>query len=303
MNIRTKDLNLLIIFHEVMNELSITKAAKKLHLSQPALSNALSRLRNEFNDELFVRAGRGMVPTPRAMELNEPIIYWIQKTNSIYADKKFDPINFQGLFTIATNDYFEHLVLPNLLSALSLQAPLLKTVFRPTFGYLPKAELEEGVFDIGVAGYFGELPEGFHQEIIIEDTYACLINKKHPKIQNKLTLKNYLELEHLLISPQGDMKGAIDHVLEKMGHRRKLIAGVTSFGVPAAIVSKSNYIVTLPRKIAESYAKLYDLKLLPPPVETPPIQVKQVWHQRTHLSPQHQWFRSTLKKQSYSLRF
>lgn len=296
MNIITKDLNLLVIFQEVMNELNITRAAKKLHLSQPALSNALARLRNEFKDELFVRSGRGMVPTPRAVELSEAITHILQQTKSLYQEKSFEPHSFQGVFTIATNDYFEYLLLPLLLSHLNRHAPQIKTIYRPTLGSLPKKELEQGLFDVGIAGYFGDLPEGFRQEVIMVDTYACLVRKNHPRVQSKLTLKTYLELEHLLVSPQGDLNGVIDVALKSKGYKRKIVAGVTSFGVPASIVAHSDYIVTIPAKIAVLYSKIYDLKILSPPIEVPKIDVKLVWHQRTHLSPQHQWFRETLKK-------
>lgn len=296
MNIRSKDLNLLVVFYEVMSELSITKAAKKLHLSQPALSNALARLRSEFQDELFVRSSRGVTPTPRALELKDPIARWLLKTNLIYSQKAFDPQNFQGSFTIATNDYFEHLALPDLLPYLSQSAPQIKTIYRPTLGQLPKQELEQGMMDLAIAGYFGDLPEGFYQQDLITDTYACLVRKNHPKVQTKLTLKTYLDLEHILVSPQGDMKGVVDTTLDKKGHKRKIMAGVSSFGVPASIVAQSDYIVTLPARIASVYAKLYNLYLLKPPIEIPSIRVKQVWHQRTHLSPQHQWFREALKR-------
>lgn len=296
MNIRTKDLNLLAIFHEVMSELNITKAAKKLHMSQPALSNALARLRSEFKDELFVRSGRGMVPTPRAVELFEPISTILKQTNSIYHEQAFNPKTYEGHFTIATNDYFEHLLLPPLLSFLNRNAPQIKTIYRPTLGQLPKKELELGQFDLGIAGYFGELPEGFHQETIIIDSYSCLTRKNHPRVQGKLTLKTYLELDHLLVSPQGDLKGAVDSVLKKKGYERKIIAGVTSFGVPASIIAQSDYIVTLPTKIAGSYSKIYNLNLFTPPIEVSSIRVKLVWHQRTHYSPQHQWFREVIKK-------
>lgn len=301
MNIRTKDLNLLVIFYEVMSELNITKAAKKLHMSQPALSNALARLRNEFNDELFVRSGRGMVPTPKAVELYEPISQILQQTHSIYHEKAFNAKTYNGHFTIATNDYFEYLLLPPLLSFLSRNSPQIKTIYRPTLGELPKRNLEQGLFDLGIAGYFGELPEGFHQETIITDSYSCLTRKNHPRVKGKLTLKTYLELEHLLVSPQGDLKGTADSVLKEKGYERKIIAGVTSFGVPASIIAQSDYVVTLPAKIAASYSKIYNLNLFTPPIEIPPIRVKLVWHQRTHYSPQHQWFREVIKRISAEL--
>jgi DNA-binding transcriptional LysR family regulator len=285
-----------MIFHVLMIELNVSKTATKLHLSQPALSNALNRLRSEFKDDLFVRSSKGMVPTPKALALKQPISKIIEQSFEIYGERTFNPKDFAGRFTVATTDYVEHLLLPKLLPYFAEKAPQMTTLFRPTLGILPKLELEQGQYDLAIAGFFGALPEGFHQELLFEDNYSCLVRSNHPTVPKKLTLKTYLELEHLLVSPQGDLQGVMDRVLAKNGLKRKIVAGVTSFSIPPTIIAESDYVVTLPTRIAKSFAKTYSLQIHSPPVDLPEIKIVQVWHQRTQTSSLHKWLRSKVAR-------
>lgn len=296
MNIRVKDLNLLIIFDALMGELNVSRAAETLGLSQPAMSNALSRLRDDFGDPLFVRASRGVKPTPKALEIRENIGEILRLTSKLYEHQEFQPSQIKGRFNIASTDFFEHLVLGTLLPELSLLAPHLTVVIRPTLGSLPKHELEDGRVDLAIAGFFGELPEGFYQQKLIAETYSCVVRKEHPAIGSKISLEQFLELEHILVSPQGDLHGVVDKALAKKKLSRRIACGVSNFHSPAMIVENSAYIATVPTRIAHAYAKHYNVKVLDPPLAIPGFQLFAVWHGRTHRSPQHQWLRHRIAK-------
>jgi DNA-binding transcriptional LysR family regulator len=294
MNILTKDLNLLHVFQMLMQERNVSKAAQLLHLSQPALSNALARLRIELNDNLFVRAGRGMAPTPKALELNLQVTELLQRAQELYGNGDFQPKLIASRFTIAATDYLENLLLPRLLPFLEVEAPNLQLIFRPTLGSLPKTELENGTYDLAIAGFLSDPPENYYKQKVYSDTYSSLVRKNHPKVNESLSLKVFLELEHILVSPQGDLFGTIDKALTEKKLRRKVIAGVSSFSVSPSIIAETDYIVSLPTQLAAHYAKIFDLNLLVPPIKVAPIQIYQVWQQRTHSSAAHRWLRENI---------
>jgi DNA-binding transcriptional LysR family regulator len=294
-NIRAKDLNLLTVFEALLRDRNVSRAAKALKMTQPALSNALARLRRDLGDDLFVRNGKGMSPTPRALELQDEVAAILQNARSLYQKESFDPRADAGRFSIATTDYFETLLLPHLLPYLGKNAPGITTVVRPVQGIFPKAELESGQLDLAVAGFFGELPEGFYQRTLFEEGYSCLVRRDHPGVGEELTLDAYLALDHILVSPQGDMRGAVDQALERRGLRRRVIGGVANFHTPAAIVAGSDYIVTMPTRLAIRFTGLYPLRCLPPPIAVKGFKLVQVWHARTHGSLRHQWLRRAIE--------
>ena len=296
MNIRSKDLNLLVIFDALMLELNVSKAAEKLGLSQPAMSNALSRLRDDLGDPLFVRASRGVKPTPKALALKDQIADVLRLTSSLYEHLAFDPKQIKGRFTIASTDFFEHLALGKLLPELARLAPDLTLVVRSTLGALPKQELEDGRIDLAIAGFFGDVPEGFYKQKLSDETYSCVVRVDHPVIKSQMSLAQFTQLEHILISPQGDLYGVVDQELAKKKLTRHIACGVSNFHSPAKIVERSDYIVTVPTRIAKSYAEYYKVRVIDPPLAIPGFQLFAVWHGRTHQSPQHQWMRQQIAK-------
>lgn len=295
MDIKSKNLNLLLVFEALYLDRNVTKAAKRLGLSQPALSHALGRLRDDFDDELFVRSRKGVTPTPKASQQIAGVARILQQTRALYSDSEFALENVIGRFTIATTDYEEHLLMPEFLPALAKAAPGIQVVVRPTVGLLPKVELEVGTIDLAIAGFFGELPEGFYQTTLFKDSYLCLVRKNHPQVGKSLSLTTYAALEHVLASPQGDLLGAVDQALTKKGLKRKVVAGLGNFHTPAAVVANSDLIATIPRRLAESYAQLYDLRTFPVPLSLEGFTVKAVWHARTHQSPTHLWLRQKIQ--------
>lgn len=288
----TKDLNLLMVFAALAAEKNVTRAAKRLSLSQPALSHALARLRKNFGDDLFVRSGKGMTLTPRAQAMVPEVEQIVASVEKLYAGGDgMDVSRVSEKIVVATTDYTEHVLLPVLLPVLKEEAPGITLVSRPTMGHLPKEALESGEIDFAIAGFFGELPEGFFRRVVLNETYLCVVRKGHPTVKDALTLTEYVKLDHVLVSPQGDLAGVVDQVLAKQGKKRRVVAGVSNFHTPAALVAGSDGIATLPARIAEMHARTHGLKTFEPPVTVPGFKLVMVWHARTDRDQVRGWVR------------
>lgn len=287
-----------MVFEALLAERNVTRAARRLALSQPALSHALARLRRDFRDDLFVRAGKGVTPTPRALAVAGEVAHAVASLQQLYGDgaAAFSPQAARGTITIATTDFFEQLLLPRLLPYLAQNAPEVTAIFRQTGGELPKAALENGTLDLAVAGFYGELPEGFHQRVFCDETYSCVVRREHPVVKGQLSLETFLKLGHLLVSPQGDLAGVVDRELAKRGLARRIVAGVSGFHTPAAVIAGSDLIVTIPTRLAQQLAMVYPLRCLPPPLPLPGFRLTGVWHERTHRDGQQLWVRGTIAK-------
>ncbi len=297
-NIRSIDLNLLVIFGALCTEKNTTKAAKRLGLSQPAVSHALSRLREQLKDPLFVRASRGLVATKRGLELEKPVLELLSQLDEVLVGPSgFVPSKAQNVFRIATTDYFEQVALPQILKVLETEAPDVTLISRPTLGSLPKAELENGDYDLAIAGFYGDLPEGFLKQKLFDDDFICVARRDHPRVKKKtLSLEEYATEKHILISMQGDMKSKSRDLLAKKGKRQQFRAGLSSFLSPGWILTTTNYLLTCPRMLATSYEKHLPIALHELPIEIPQIQVIQVWHERHHRDAAHAWIRQVIHR-------
>ena len=285
------DLNLLRIFEALANERNATRAARQVHLSQPAFSHALARLRRALGDPLFVRTPRGMVPTPRALEL-EPVVRDVLARVALITERTdFDAATCARAFRIATTDYYEHIAFPRLAAELVRSAPRATIVSRPTGGELPRTELEEGSVDLAIAGFFGALPAGFYQQKLFDDTFSCVVRRDHPVVRKRLSLAQYTKLPHVLISPGGDLRGVVDEALTAAGARRHVAVAPSSFLSAGRIVADSDAVLTAPRRVAETYCRELPVRMLPPPLSLPGFTVVQVWHERQHRDDAHTWLR------------
>jgi len=290
------DPRLLFVFMALYEERNVSRAAERLGLSQPALSHALKRLRDEFDDDLFVRAGKGVTPTKQSMELLPRFKHAAAALEELYQrDKDVDLSRVEARIVIATTDFFESLLLPKFLPIIQEQAPKVQLVTRMTNGQLPKHEMERGDIDLAIAGFFGELPEGFYQQKLLDEEYVCIARRKHPRLKDGMTKEAFLELSHILVSPQGDLDGAVDKALRKLKLQRRIVAGVSNFHVPASLVASTDCIATLPARMAASCVKLFDLEVYPPPIAVPGFTIVQTWHARNHRDPVQAWVRKTIK--------
>jgi DNA-binding transcriptional LysR family regulator len=296
MNINTSDLNLLTVFYALSKEKSTTRAAVSLGLSQPAVSHALNRLREMFKDPLFVRASRGLVPTKKALELHGPVEKLLKDAESLLSEQvSFDPKTEVREFRISTTEYFEVIALPQLLKRLAQEAPGIRIISSATQGSLQKEQFEKGSIDLAIAGYFGELPEGYYQQNVFKDDFICIGRKGNPHLKGTLTPSKYADARHILISPQGDMKSRSAAALKKLKFEQKFQAGVASFISPAWMIAESDLLLTCPRKLAEAYLKYLPLEISKLPFSLEGISVVQVWHARHHKDSAHTWLRGLIK--------
>jgi DNA-binding transcriptional LysR family regulator len=298
----SKDLNLLRVFVLLLDECNLSRAALRLHLTQPALSRSLARLRREFNDPLFVRAPGGMLPTPKAVALEPSLREVLEKVDRLYEKPPvFDPAKAKGIVRIATTDYFEQVIWVELAGALSRKAPGLTFVTLMTGSQIPVQEMRDGTVQLAIAGFFGDLPPGFMRQAIFSDKFFSVVRADHPGVKGDMTLEAYLDLGHLIVSPRGALEGAVDAALKKKSKRRRVVASVCSFLSSGPLVSTSDLVLTAPAKLVEKFASYLPLSIHEPPLALPKINVVQVWHERFHHDPMLAWLRNAIADACKSL--
>lgn len=296
MDIRSLDLNLLVVFDAMHKHQNVTKAAEAIKLSQPAMSAALSRLRALFDDPLFVRSGAGMVPTPKAQALSESIQHVVQTIQTeILLPKSFDPSRSDRTFTLVTPDIAEVNFLPRLLSTLAEQSPhiSLKTLAMPREA--AAKSLETGNAEMAI-GYFPDLHKaGFFQQKLISSSHVCLIRKKHPFVGEKLSMAQFSQASHAVVKPEG-REHLFEQFLQSKGIRRRVVVELSHFMSLLPIIETSNLIATVPKDLAEFFVQHGDVRYVPTPMKTPIIDVHLFWHRRFHKDPAHIWLRQIVHR-------
>ncbi len=297
MNIAGMDLNLLLVFDAVISERNVTRAGRKIGMSQPAVSNALNRLRYFLKDDLFIRSPEGMRPTPRASELELPIRSALANIQNALNPSTFNPGTSSRAFRIAGNDYISTVILPRLAEFISKEAPGIHvhtlTVTDRLYEMLDAQEADYGILPV-----MGELPDRFGSGLLIKDNFVCLMSPNHPLAKyDVLPIEEYSQARHLLVSPRGDAHGVVDELLAERGLNRQIIMTVNHFGSVPLIVAESDLIVTVPERIADHYKPLADLHRTTAPVSPTPgycSGLSLIWHNRLTNHPAHIWFRDTL---------
>lgn len=294
MDIRSIDLNLLVVLDAVLRTRNVTKAAKELSLSQSATSGALARLREVLDDPLLIRTAHGMVPTPRAEALADPVGEALRGLRqALEGPKRFDPATSTQTFTLRASDFVQSIVLPPLLAEIAVKAPGIRLSARPPTGSLPTAELIAGELDLVLAPW-GDGPAGFLKQKLFQERFLTAARSDHPALGDKLTVDEFVTLRHVIVSFKGDMTAPIDQELEQMGRPRRVAIGVPYFHIALAMVAASDYIATVPERLARAYARQFALKLFTPPVAVAGFPIFQFWHERTNNAPEHQWFRAAV---------
>ena len=294
-NFRNFDLNLLLVLDGVLREGTLSNAAKALNVSQPTISSSLAKLREILQDELFVRSGNGMQPTPRALALKEPIQRVLTAVKGEILDTvRFDPATEIRPYTIATPDIGEPLFLPRLVARLAQDAPrvnLRSTVVRPR--HLEDA-LEAGEVDLAV-GYFPNLARPTTmQQTLFTHGFACLARTGHPLIKNGLTLEAFLEARHVVVGSEGSSQELFEDALAKRGLERRCALRTPHFMSVPFVVASTDLIVTVPRAVAAFFSGLVNLQVLDPPIDVPEFAVKQYWHRRFHHDARVIWLRTMM---------
>lgn len=296
MNIASKDFNLLYLFHVLYQERNATLAAQRMALSQPALSHKLNKLRHQFGDPLFVRAPRGLTPTPRAHELAPQVERLVVSLEGFYERcEGRDFLARPARLHLYSTDYVEQTLLPGLLPILRSEAPNLTLVTHNTRGQLPREALEKGTCDLAVAGFYTDLPDTFHQQRLLSEPLVVLASRSHPGLEKGLDLDAFLASDHLLTTLTGDLDGLVDRALHSQGKQRRVVAGLSSFIAPARLLRGTDLLLTCLRSLAvEAIARDDQLVMYPLPLALPVIDVMQIWHERTHADPLRRWFRRQL---------
>ncbi len=274
-NISNFDLNLLRVLDALLRERNVSRAAERLALSQPAVSNALSRLRELLGDPLLVRVGRAMQPTPRALDLETPIRAALKQIEqSLVIGEGFDPARSRQRFNIALTDYVELLCMPRLLQQLAEEAPGVKVAVRHLSPSLPAAALDQGELDL-LLGRFERIPSRFSSRRWMSETVRLVARRDHPQLQEAPDLAGFLRLRHLWVYG-GQTKGMVDQWLAEQGLARDIVYTTPNYLQAAHIVAGTDLTVVLPTRLAHHFARLLPLQVHPLPFALGPFHMDLV---------------------------
>ncbi|KFE56506.1 LysR family transcriptional regulator [Pseudomonas syringae] len=291
-DIRKLDLNLLKALDALLDERSVTRAADRLALTQPAVTGMLNRLRESFDDPLFVRAQRGIVPTLRAEQLAMPVKQLLADVEGMLQPQAFDPLTANMIVKLASTDYALRAIVVPFLSALRQLAPNIRVSVLPIDNQGLQLQLDRGDIDLALVTVEAAA-SGLHAKLLFEESYVCVMRSDHPDAtKKKLSLDRFCALDHILVSPSGGrFQGVTDEALRKIGKSRRVTVSVTSFLVLPEILRVSDLIAVVPRRLA-----VHDdgLTVLEPPVEIPGFSKMLAWHERTHHDAGYRWIRTLM---------
>jgi DNA-binding transcriptional LysR family regulator len=296
MDLKDVDLNLLVVLHQLLVQRRVSGAAEILGLTQPAVSNALARLRGVLGDDLFVRTGSGMVPTPYANQLAKPVADALGLLHgAMNQQRAFDAASSTRRSVIAMSDIGEIYFLPRLIQELARTAPgiSLSTV-RNTAVNL-KDDMEAGHVDLAV-GLLPQLAGGFVHRRLFRQRYVCAFRRNHPLDKGKITLSEFTAAEHLVVVAAGTGHGRADDLMERSGIARNIKVRVPHFIAVGQLLRDSDLVATLPERLAESVAPPFGLAYVPHPAKLPEISIDVFWHARYHRDPASQWLRALITK-------
>jgi DNA-binding transcriptional LysR family regulator len=286
------DLNLLPIFVALMEERSVTRAAERLGMTQPALSNALARLRITLQDPLFVRERYGIQPTPVALELAPSIAEALSRLDdAVLGQQDFDPAKAERVFTIAPNGYAEFVLVPAIAARLMASAPGIKLRLTPYGNDLAETGVTSGTTAM-VLGRIVEPPNNLVVQHLMDEGFACVVRADHPEIGDMLSRRQFEHLKHVNVIPPGRMRAGLFQPLARQQLKREVAISVTNFFAVAEMVAATDYCATLPRLICRRLTQDPRLKVLTAPVDLGTFPVEMAWHLRYRHDPAHQWLRS-----------
>lgn len=293
MNVRDIDLNLLRVFDAVLHEHGVTAAAVRLGLTQPAVSNALARLRAQFGDPLFVRTAGGMDATPFARELAEPVRQALALLESALAHGPgFDPASSTRAFRFYMSDVGQVEFLPPLVERAQRSAPGVRLEAVGLEVEDIAAALAAGALDLAV-GFLPGLGAPVLRQALFRDPYACLMRADHPAAEGTLTRKKFLEASHALVSYRGGHR-VIEEALERAGVAPRIALRVPHFTVVPMVLERSDLLLTLPARVARVYERRGNLASRPVPIPIPPAEVAVHWHERFEADSGNRWLRALI---------
>jgi len=301
MNLHGIDLNLLVALNVLLKEKSVTQAADYLGITQPAMSNALKRLRRQFDDPLLVRTSEGMKPTDRAKQLEPEVRELIMHVERLVQPVQgFEPQKSGKFFRIAVSDYAESTLIPELLNLIRDEAPHISIdIMTPSdVSYL---DVEQGHVDF-VLNRFDELPDSFHQTVLWRDSFTCMVWKNNP-IVRQFDLESYIGAQHIWVSKTGmgvgvgvnpeDVQrlGWVDATLNAIGQKRQIKVFTRHYQAAMSMVEHKDLVLTIPTRAARLREDNPNIVLLPPPFDIPQIELTMAWSALLHNNPAHRWLR------------
>ena len=304
-NFRTLDLNLLRVFDEVMAERSLTRAARNLSLTQPAVSNALRRLRGTLGDELVVRDGQGMAPTPRALALWPTVREALRQLQAALSPSSFEPATASTTFVLTMADATAAELMPGLIDILEHEAPGVAIRVLPLSTRDPRRLLDDGLADLAVGHFPSVLADlvvraqtgdavAFAHQRLYDGQYVCVMRTGHPLTRGPLTLDRFCAARHMLVSFSGRPYGFIDESLASLGRKRQVVLTVNQFFTAGRVVANSNLLTVLPQHFVSVTGIADQLVLRPLPFDVAPVHVDAVWHSRMGAQSAHIWLRSAV---------
>ncbi len=285
------DLNLFVVFDVIYREGSLTRAAEILSITQPAVSNALHRLRDSLDDPLFVRDGRRMRPTPVADNLIGPVRQALTQLQSSIKDRaRFDPARSDRFFTLSVGDIGAAVLVPALLNRLRAEAPRVQLrCFQVERDEIAR-ELASGRLDAAVD--IAQVPgRGLKRQTLMADDFVCVLRAEHPLARGRLTLNRYLGLDHIIVSSRRHGAGYVDGALRQQGHRLRATLRLQTYQAAFHTVMASDMALAAPAALAGRYA----VKAKPLPVELPALESQLLWHRTAEDDPANRWFRRCLR--------
>ncbi len=293
-NLAGIDLNLLVVFDALMTEQHVTRAGKRLGLSQPATSNALSRLRNLVGDELFVRTTAGLRATPKAIALAQQLHPTLQQIQAALLDRPtFNPVMSDRVFAVGMSDYVEFTLLPKLMQTLQAIAPNVSLQIRSGDRQKLFSLMDSGEIDLA-CGFFPEQIQWHKEQFLFQDNYVCVCRRDRPTLENSLSLEEYLTASHLLVSIKEDRVGRVDSLLAKQNLKRHIALSIPHFLTAPYILAQTDLVATLAERVAQTFIGDRGLKLLPLPLPLDAFSVFMRWHRSTDNSSDCQWLRSVI---------
>jgi DNA-binding transcriptional LysR family regulator len=281
------DLNLLVALDALLAERNVTRAGKKVGLTQSSMSHALKRLRELFGDPLLVKSGHDLHPTTLAEELAPKITHLMRELRETLLERvSFEPELDARTFTIATNDYCGSVLIPQLVAHLRRAAPHVDLRIRALAQQGPFDALTAGEIDVAI-GTFLQPPPYIESLTLFEEAFVCMVAKK----KRPLSLEELAAHDHVLISSPGEGPGIVDFALAKQGLSRRVAVRVPFFSVAPAIVAETDYVLTVPARLARIFEASHRLRSFPPPLPLDGFSVTMWWHARTERDPARRWLR------------
>ncbi len=294
MDIRALDLNLLPVLDALLRHRSVSTAARELDMSQPAMSHALKRLRALLGDALFVRTGRGVLPTARAQALAQPVREILDRVrDGVLSGGGFVPHDAQRTFTLCLSDVGSFVLWPRIVGAVRAAAPRTRLHLRALHPATIGAALESGEVDLAIGAY-PQLPQALFQQRLFERKYVCLLRAGHPLAGRRPGIRQFAAAEHVVVNAPSRMQAHVDAALEERGLTRGIAMELPSYLMLPPLIEASDYLAVVPGQLADAFASRGGLATAPVPLALPAITIRQHWHRRFHEDAGNVWLRSVV---------